>query len=54
MQNKNLLIITFSLFLGCASEKDTKLQNAVNIFNNDNKLLSIISIFDSFSEFVFG
>ena len=43
MQNKNLLIITFALFLGCSSDKDTKLQNAVNIFNNDNELLSIIN-----------
>ena len=43
MQNKNLLIITFALFLGCSSDKDTKLQNAVNIFNNDNELSSIIN-----------
>ena len=43
MQNKNLLIITFALFLGCSSDKDTDLQNAVNIFNNDNELLSIIN-----------
>ena len=43
MQNKNLLIITFALFLGCSSDKNTKLQNAVNIFNNDNELSSIIN-----------
>ena len=43
MQNKNLLIITFALFLGCSSDKDTKLQNAVDIFNNDNELSSIIN-----------
>ena len=43
MQNKNLLIIIFALFLGCSSDKDTKLQNAVNIFNNDNELSSIIN-----------
>ena len=43
MQNKNLLIMTFVLFLGCSSDKDTKLQNAVNIFNNDNELSSIIN-----------
>ncbi len=43
MQNKNLLIIIFALFLGCSSDKNTKLQNAVNIFNNENKLSSIIN-----------
>ena len=43
MQNKNLLIIPFALFLGCSSDKGIKLQNAVNIFNNDNELLSIIN-----------
>ena len=43
MQNKNLLIMIFALFLGCSSDKDTKLQNAVNIFNNNNELSSIIN-----------
>ena len=43
MQNKNLLIITFALLFGCSSDKDTKLQNAVNIFDNNNELSSIIN-----------
>ena len=43
MQNKNLLIITFALLCGCSSDKDTKLQNAVNIFDNNNELSSIIN-----------
>ena len=43
MQNKNLLIITFALLFGCSSDKDTKLHNAVNIFDKNNTLASLIN-----------
>ena len=38
MQNKLLLILISLVFFGCSSDKDIKLQNAVNIFDNTNTL----------------
>ena len=42
MQNKHFLIILCALFLGCSADKEKKLQNAINIFDNEKKISSII------------
>ncbi len=43
MQSKSFLIILFILFLGCSSDENNKLKNAVNVFDNKNTLLSAIN-----------
>ena len=42
MQNKFFLIIFFMFLLGCSSDKNTKSDNMVNIFDRKNVLPSII------------
>ena len=42
MQNKFFLIIFFMFLLGCSSDKNTKSENMVNIFDRKNVLPSII------------
>ena len=43
MQNKLFLNIIFLAFLGCASDKVTEIDNAINIFDNKNDLPVIIN-----------
>ena len=43
MQNKFFLIIIFFAFLGCSSDQVTKIENAVNIFDNKNALPAILN-----------
>ena len=43
MQNKFFLIIFFIFCLGCSSDDETKLKNAVNIFDVKNALPTIVS-----------
>ncbi len=42
MQINFFLIIFFIFILGCSSEKDTKLENTVNIFDRKNVLATIV------------